>query len=100
MRKVWVAVVAALGLSSAVPGATINYVADNGGGEYCGVGYGISVSVSAPQSGAAVKYAESSEGPWLDALTYKDVCSAKMWDLSSLMTRDRTLAPCSGSVES
>ena len=77
IRKVWVAVVATLGLSGGVLGATINYVADNGGGEYCGTGYGISISVSAPASGATVKYSESEAGPWLDTLLYTNVCAAK-----------------------
>ena len=78
MRQWWAAVVAALGWMGAALGADIQYVADNGGGEYCGVGYGISVSVSAPASGYAVKYAESSTGPWQNTpVTYTDVCSAK-----------------------
>ena len=54
--------------------ATIHYVADNVTGEYNGTGYGIDVSVSAPVSGATVKFAESAEGPWLDSLAYVDVC--------------------------
>ena len=57
-----------------VVAATIHYVADNVTGEYNGAGYGIDVSVSAPASGAVVKYAESAEGPWLDSLAYVDVC--------------------------
>ncbi len=55
--------------------ATINYVADDGAGEYCGAGYGISVTVSTPATGATVKYAESADGPWLDAVAYTDVCT-------------------------
>ena len=76
-RRLRLALVAAVyGVGTAI-GADIQYVADNGGGEYSGAGYGISVSVSAPASGAVVKYAESAAGPWRDALTYKDVCDAK-----------------------
>jgi len=78
MRQWWAAVVVALGCMGMALGADIQYVADNGGGEYCGVGYGISVSVSAPGSGYAIKYAESSTGPWQNTpVTYTDVCSAK-----------------------
>ena len=57
--------------------ATIHYVADNVTGEYNGTGYGIDVSVSAPASGATVKFAESAEGPWLDSLAYVDVCEER-----------------------
>ena len=57
--------------------ATIQLVADGATGEYCGLGYGITVNVSTPASGYTVKYAESAEGPWLDALEYVDVCTDK-----------------------
>ena len=77
-KQWWAAIATALGWMGTALGADIQYVADNGGGEYCGVGYGISVSVSAPASGYAVKYAESSTGPWQNTpVTYTDVCSVK-----------------------
>ena len=63
-----------------ITAATINYVADDVSGEYNGSGFGIAatISVSAPASGATIKYAESETGPWQDApITYRDVCNAK-----------------------
>ena len=57
------------------PLETIDYVADDGVNEYCGAGIGISVTVSTPATGATVKYAESADGPWLDAVAYTDVCT-------------------------
>ena len=78
MKKLWLALAAVVSWVGAAVAADIQYVADNGGGEYSGAGYGISVSVSAPASGYAIKYAESSTGPWQDEpITYKDVCNAK-----------------------
>ena len=72
------AVVSTVCWTGAVFAADIRYVADNGGGEYSGAGYGISVSVSAPATGATIKYSESATGPWQDEpVTYKDVCTAK-----------------------
>ncbi len=59
----------------AASAATINYVADDGANEYCGAGIGISVTVSTPATGATVKYAESADGPWLDAVAYTNVCT-------------------------
>ena len=53
----------------------IQLVADGTTGEYCGVGYGITVNVSKPASGYTVKYAASAEGPWVDELKYVDVCT-------------------------
>ena len=55
--------------------ATIRYAADGTTGEYCGTGYGISVTVSTPATGATVKYAESADGPWRDAVAYTDACT-------------------------
>ena len=55
--------------------ATIRYAADGTTGEYCGAGYGISVTVSTPATGATVKYAESADGPWLDAVAYTNACT-------------------------
>ena len=77
IKSWWLAVVSIVCWTGAVFAADIRYVADNGGGEYSGSGYGISVSVSAPANGVTIKYAESAMGPWLDELTYKDVCTAK-----------------------
>ena len=77
IKSWWLAVVSTVCWTGAVFAADIRYVADNGGGEYSGSGYGISVSVSAPANGVTIKYAESAIGPWLDELTYKDVCTAK-----------------------
>ena len=77
IKSWWLAVVSTVCWTGAVFAADIQYVADNGGGEYSGSGYGISVSVSAPANGVTIKYAESAMGPWLDELTYKDVCTAK-----------------------
>ncbi len=58
--------------------ATIEYVADDGiPGEYCGAGFGITVTVSKPAIGATVTYSESAEGPWLDEVKYVDVCTDK-----------------------
>ena len=77
MKKLWLALAAVVSWVGAAVAADIQYVADNGGGEYSGAGYGISVSVSAPASGYAIKYAESSTGPWQEEpITYKDVCAA------------------------
>ena len=69
IKRWWLAVVSTVCWTSAAFAADIRYVADNGGGEYSGSGYGISVSVSAPATGATIKYAESALGPWLDELT-------------------------------
>ena len=55
--------------------ATIRYAADGTTGEYCGAGYGVSVAVSTPATGATVKYAESADGPWLDAVAYTNACT-------------------------
>jgi len=77
IKRWWLAVVSTMCWTSAAFAADIRYIADNGGGEYSGSGYGISVSVSAPANGVTIKYAESAMGPWLDELTYKDVCTAK-----------------------
>ena len=55
--------------------AAIRYAADGTTGEYCGAGYGISVTVSTPATGATVKYAESADGPWLDAVAYTNACT-------------------------
>ena len=61
-----------------VRAATIAYVADGATGEYCGTGYGISVSVSAPVTGATVEYAESETGPWsAEPVEYTDACTAR-----------------------
>ena len=60
------AVVSTVCWTGAVFAADIRYVADDIGGEYSGAGYGISVSVSAPASGATIKYSESATGPWQD----------------------------------
>lgn len=58
--------------------ADIAYVADGSSGEYCGTGYGISVSVSAPASGATVEYSESETGPWsASPVAYTNVCAAR-----------------------
>ncbi len=58
--------------------ADVAYVADGSSGEYCGTGYGISVSVSSPASGYAIEYAESETGPWSAApVAYTNVCAAK-----------------------
>ena len=70
-------VLATLAGLSAFAAAEIQYVADNASGEYCGVGYGITVSVSTPSSGYTVKYAESAMGPWQDKVEYVDVCADK-----------------------
>ena len=78
MKKLWLALAAVVSWVGAAVAADIQYVADNSGGEYSGAGYGISVSVSAPASGYAIKYAESSTGPWQEEpITYRDVCAAK-----------------------
>ena len=77
MRVFGAAAVTALGLMSSVFGADIHYVADDGGGEYCGLGYGIRVNVSTPASETTVKYAESMIGPWTDALAYTNVFTEK-----------------------
>ena len=77
IKSWWLAVVSTVCWTGAVFAADIRYVADNVDGEYSGSGYGISVSVSAPATGATIKYAESAMGPWLDELTYKDVCTDK-----------------------
>ena len=69
MRKTtkqwWAAFAAALCWAGVALGADIHYVAENVGGVYCGMGYGIdgTISVSAPAEGATVKYSESAEGP-------------------------------------
>ena len=76
MKKLWLALAAVVSWVGAAVAADIQYVADNGGGEYSGAGYGISVSVSAPATGAVVKYSESEAGPWQEEpITYKDVCN-------------------------
>ena len=77
IKSWWLAVVSTVCWTGVVFAADIRYVADNVDGEYSGAGYGISVSVSAPATGATIKYAESAMGPWLDELTYKDVCTDK-----------------------
>ena len=84
MRKTtkqwWAAFAAALCWAGVALGADIQYVAENVGGVYCGMGYGIdgTISVSAPAEGATVKYSESAEGPWQDEpIAYRDVCDAK-----------------------
>ena len=78
IKSWWLAVVSTVCWTGAVFAADIRYVADNYGGEYSGAGYGISVSVSAPATGATIKYAQSEMGPWQDEpVTYKDVCTAK-----------------------
>ncbi|MBQ6137745.1 MAG: hypothetical protein IJI73_10300, partial [Kiritimatiellae bacterium] len=62
-----------------ISAATINYVADDVSGEYNGSGFGIAatISVSAPASGATIKYATAETGPWQEEpITYKDVCAA------------------------
>ena len=59
----------------AASAATIAYVADGTTGPYCGAGYGISVTVSTPATGATVKYAESADGPWRDAVAYTNACT-------------------------
>ena len=57
----------------------IQYAADGASGEYCGVGYGVSVTVSTPSTGATVKYSETGvDGTWVDApIAFKDVCTDK-----------------------
>ncbi len=69
--------VCALGVCAgmAASAATIGYAADGTTGEYCGTGYGISVTVSTPVTGATVKYAESADGPWRDAVAYTNACT-------------------------
>ena len=59
----------------AASAATIAYVADGTTGPFCGAGYGISVTVSTPATGATVKYAESADGPWRDAVAYTNACT-------------------------
>ena len=59
----------------AASAATIAYVADGTTGPFCGAGYGISVVVSTPATGATVKYAESADGPWRDAVAYTNACT-------------------------
>ena len=59
----------------AASAATIAYAADGTTGEYCGAGYGVSVTVSTPATGATVKYAESADGPWRDAVAYTNACT-------------------------
>ena len=77
-KQLWLALAVAVSWVGVAVAADIHYVADNGGGEYSGAGYGISISVSAPASGATIKYAESETGPWQEEpITYKDVCNAK-----------------------
>ena len=77
MKRLWLALAAVVSWVGAAVAADIQYVADNGGGEYSGAGYGISVSVSAPASGATIKYGTAETGPWQDEpITYKDVCNA------------------------
>ena len=56
--------------------AEIRHAAEGSSGDYNGSGFGIDVSVSAPATGATVKYAESPDGPWVDALSYTNVCEA------------------------
>lgn len=58
--------------------AEIIYAADGATGEYCGAGYGISVSVSTPATGATVEYAETETGPWsATPVAYTDACTAR-----------------------
>ena len=58
---------------------TIQYAADGSSGEYCGAGYGVSVIVSTPSSGATIKYSETgADGTWVDEpITFKNVCTDK-----------------------
>ena len=65
MKKLWLALAVALSWVGAAVAADIQYVADNVSGTYSGAGYGIAatVSVSAPATGAVVKYSESATGP-------------------------------------
>ena len=78
IKSWWLAVVSTVCWTGVVFAADIRYVADNVDGEYSGSGYGISVSVSAPATGATIKYSESATGPWQDApITFKDVCTDK-----------------------
>ncbi|MGN0846808.1 MAG: hypothetical protein ACI4RA_05425 [Kiritimatiellia bacterium] len=66
----------ALGFAGALMAADIAYVADGSSGEYCGAGYGVTVNVSAPASGATIEYAASAEGPWsATPVAYVDACA-------------------------
>ena len=65
-----------VGVAGSLGAADIAYVADGSSGEYCGTGYGISVSVSSPASGYTVEYAASEDGPWsATPVAYTDVCA-------------------------
>lgn len=65
-------------VAGSILAADVAYVADGSSGEYCGTGYGISVSVSSPASGYAIEYAESETGPWSEApVAYTNICAAK-----------------------
>ena len=75
MRKLWAAVSAAIGIAGAALGADIHYAAEGGGGEYCGAGYGVDVSVPADYGEVRITYSQSDEGSWFDALLYTNVCS-------------------------
>ena len=54
----------------------IRFEANGRSGEYNGAGYGISVSVSSPATGAVIEYAESESGPWsAEPIAYANVCA-------------------------
>ena len=58
--------------------AEIIYAADGATGEYCGAGFGITVSVSTPATGATVEYAEAETGPWsATPVAYTNACTAR-----------------------
>ena len=76
VKSIMVALAALVGLP-AFAALEIQCVADGSTGEYCGEGYGISVSVSTPASGYTIKYSETGDGNWLDELKYVNVCTDK-----------------------
>ena len=58
---------------------TIQYAAEGSSGTYCGTGFGVSITVATPSSGATIKYSETgADGTWVDEpITYKNVCTDK-----------------------